>query len=145
MGSSEVVKRKTLCAREDTNPKPLRPKRSALPTKLASFAYPVVRSKGIAPLLTVPKTAVLSVELRARTHYNYIIMRIVFSEHAIERMTLREITELQVFATVKSPQEKQASYRDRTIYKRKFDNRTLEVVTKVEGKNMIIISAYMVK
>lgn len=72
-------------------------------------------------------------------------MRIVFSDHAIERMSFRKITELQVFATVKSPHEKEVSYRDRIIYKRKFGNKTLEVVTKVEDKNMIIISAYMVK
>ncbi len=72
-------------------------------------------------------------------------MRIVFSEHAKQRMTQREITELQVFATIKSPQEKVKSYRDRIIYKRLFKNKTLEVVTKIENKITIIISAYMVK
>ena len=72
-------------------------------------------------------------------------MRIVFSEHAIERLKQRNISELQVFATVKSPQKKEESYRNRIIYKRKINNKTLEVVTTVENKIVIIISAYMVK
>jgi hypothetical protein len=72
-------------------------------------------------------------------------MRIVFSEHATERMNQRDISELQVYATIKSPQEKTKSYRDRTIFRRKIDDKTLEVVTKLENKNIIIISAYMVK
>ncbi len=72
-------------------------------------------------------------------------MRIVFSEHATERMIQREISELQVYTTIKSPQEKVESYRERTIYKRKINTKTLEVITKLENKNIIIISAYMVK
>lgn len=72
-------------------------------------------------------------------------MRIVFSQHAIERMNQREITKLQVFSTIKSPQEKVESYKDRIIYKRKFGAKTLEVVTTVENKTIVIISAYMVK
>ena len=72
-------------------------------------------------------------------------MRIVFSEHATERMVQRGISELQVFSTVKSPQVKAKSYRDRIVFVRKFGNKSLEVVTKMENKNMIIISAYMVK
>ncbi|HCR36290.1 hypothetical protein A2130_03100 [Candidatus Woesebacteria bacterium GWC2_33_12] len=72
-------------------------------------------------------------------------MKIFFSNHAIERLKEREISELQVFVTIKSPQEKNKSYRNRIIYKRKFDTKTLEVVTKMENKVTIIISAYVLK
>lgn len=72
-------------------------------------------------------------------------MRIVFSEHAIERMNQRNISELQVFATVKSPHNISKSYRGRTVYSRKLNSKTLEVITKLENKTTIIISAYMVK
>lgn len=72
-------------------------------------------------------------------------MQIIFSDHAIERMNSRDISKLQVYATIKSPQEKVISYRDRIIYKRKFENKTLEVITKQENGLIIIISAYMIK
>jgi hypothetical protein len=85
------------------------------------------------------------VELRVLMFYNYIIMRIVFSEHATERVKERDISVLQIFATVKSPQNKSESYRGRIIYSRKFGSKTLEVITKLENKVTIIISAYMVK
>jgi hypothetical protein len=72
-------------------------------------------------------------------------MQIIFSDHAVERMHARDILKLEVYATVKSPQEKVKSYRDRTIYTRKFGFKTLEVITKLENNKLVIISAYMVK
>ena len=72
-------------------------------------------------------------------------MQIIFSDHAVERIHARDISRLKVYATVKSPQKKIKSYRDRIIYARKFGIKTLEVVTKLESDNLIIISAYMVK
>ncbi len=72
-------------------------------------------------------------------------MRIVFSDHSIERLKQRNITELQVYTTVKSSEDIIKSYRERTVYRRKFGNKILEVITKHEGKDLIIISAYMIK
>lgn len=72
-------------------------------------------------------------------------MRIVFSEHVVERMKERKISELQVYTTIKSPQITTKSYRDRILFVRKFGNESLEVVAKMEDKNMIIISTYMIK
>lgn len=72
-------------------------------------------------------------------------MRIVFSDHALERIKERRIAKLKIYATVKNPQEKQLSFKGRDIYKRKYGKKTLEVVVKSEGKIIVIISAYMVK
>ena len=69
-------------------------------------------------------------------------MKILISEHARERIKQRKISQLEVYATVKSPQTSDQSYRDRILVRRNFGIKTLEVVTKVEDSCIIIISAY---
>lgn len=72
-------------------------------------------------------------------------MQTHFSDHALERMKERGISKLQVYATIKSPQEKLKSFRDRIIFKRTYKLKTLEVITRLEDNKIVIISAYMVK
>lgn len=60
-------------------------------------------------------------------------------------MKERRISKLQVYATIKKPEAKIESYRDRLIYKRQFKSKTLEVVAKKEAGSIVVISAYMVK
>lgn len=72
-------------------------------------------------------------------------MQIVFSDHAISRIKERRISSLKIYATVKSPQEILSSFKERHIYRRRYGTKTLEVVTKTEGKIIVIISAYMIK
>jgi len=71
-------------------------------------------------------------------------MRIVFSEHAENRIKERGISKLKVVATVKKPDEIWDSYRERKIYRRKFHDYTLEVVVKNENF-LVVISAYVIK
>ena len=72
-------------------------------------------------------------------------MQIVFSDHSLARIKERKITKLQVYATIRNPQQKDTSYRERLVYKRKFRSKILEVITKKEGDTIVVISAYMVK
>lgn len=69
-------------------------------------------------------------------------MKILFSKHAIERIGQRKIPELQIYATIKSPQTTDEGYRNRILVRRNFGTKTLEVVTKVEDSCIIVISAY---
>ena len=72
-------------------------------------------------------------------------MQVVFSDHALARIKERHISKLQVYATIKNPEVKTESYKDRLIYKRQFESKTLEVVAKKEVVSIVVISAYMVK
>ncbi|HTK03832.1 MAG TPA: DUF4258 domain-containing protein [Alphaproteobacteria bacterium] len=72
-------------------------------------------------------------------------MQTIFSDHALTRIKERHISKLKVYATIKNPQEKLASFKDRAIYRRKFGSKTLEVIAKQENKFIVVISAYMIK
>lgn len=69
-------------------------------------------------------------------------MKILISEHARERIKQREISQIEVYATVKSPQTSDESYKNRILLRRNFGSKTLEVIIKVEDSCIIIISAY---
>ena len=72
-------------------------------------------------------------------------MQIIFSDHALARLKERHISKLQVFVTIKKPQQKLKSYRNRLIFRRLLKAKALEVVAKKDGDVIIVISAYMVK
>lgn len=69
-------------------------------------------------------------------------MRIIFSQHAENRLYDRKISKLEIITTIKNPQEVEESFRERTLQRRKFGKKTLEVITKVEKSSIIVISAY---
>jgi len=69
-------------------------------------------------------------------------MRIVFSEHALDRIKERKIPKLKVFATIKNPQNQVESYRGRILIRRNFGSKILEVIIRVEKECIIVVSAY---
>jgi hypothetical protein len=69
-------------------------------------------------------------------------MPIKFSDHAIKQIKRREITEETTIQVVKNPEEIRPSYRDRKLRRSRINDKILEVVTKTEGSQITIITAY---
>lgn len=69
-------------------------------------------------------------------------MKIVFSEHALIRIRERKISKLEVYATIKNPQSKDETYRERILVRRNFGSKILEAVIRIEEKCIMVISAY---
>lgn len=56
-------------------------------------------------------------------------MSIKFSDHATEQLKERRINIKRVVDTIKNPQEKSKSFKNRTLRQRRFGSKILEVVT----------------
>lgn len=69
-------------------------------------------------------------------------MKIEFSKHAEERIKSREISKTRVIETIKNPGKVIVSFRSRQLLQRTYGGKILEVVTKVEGKKVTIVTAY---
>lgn len=69
-------------------------------------------------------------------------MKIVFSEHTKQQNKFRKIPIKYVRSTILDPEEKLSSYRNRQLLRKKFTNKTLEVVTFSEGSIITIITFY---
>jgi Domain of unknown function (DUF4258) len=69
-------------------------------------------------------------------------MEIVYSQHARKRMNERKISKVAVYTTLVNPDKKLLAERDRAIARKKFKNRTLEVIYVVENNKIIIITLY---
>ncbi len=69
-------------------------------------------------------------------------MDIEFSDHAKERNLRRKIPKNRIIQTIKNPSELLGSSRGRKLRRKKFGNKTLEVVTITEGSKIIIITQY---
>lgn len=69
-------------------------------------------------------------------------MEIEFSEHAKQQLTRRRIGQQLVKDVVQNPQKVLPSFRERELFQRRINDRILEVVTKQEGKKVIVITAY---
>lgn len=69
-------------------------------------------------------------------------MKIKFSEHAKSQRIERRIPLNQILQTIKNPQNKDVSYKNRQLLQRKFGGRILEVVTVEEEDSTTVITQY---
>lgn len=69
-------------------------------------------------------------------------MKIEYSAHAKARLKQRKISKNKILQVIKNPSETDFSYRDRRIYRKKFSDIILEVVTTNEDDKLIVVTAY---
>lgn len=72
-------------------------------------------------------------------------MPILFSDHAKQQLQRRKITQKLVIETIRNPESKVSSFRDRKLRQRKIGDKILEVVTKTEGNKITVITGYYLK
>jgi len=72
-------------------------------------------------------------------------MKIKYSDHCVERLKKRRISKLRVESTIQNPDNTLKSFRSRRLLQKHFGDKILEVVTKVEGKKITIITGYYLK
>ncbi|OGM26544.1 hypothetical protein A3D00_03515 [Candidatus Woesebacteria bacterium RIFCSPHIGHO2_02_FULL_38_9] len=69
-------------------------------------------------------------------------MSIKFSEHASNQTKRRNISKIEVIKTIRNPDKIIASFRGRKLRRRLVSSKILEVVTRTEGSEIIVITAY---
>lgn len=69
-------------------------------------------------------------------------MKIIFSDHAKKQKTERKIPKKYFLETIKSPQNRLKSFRDRELLQRSFSGKILEVVILVEEDITTVITQY---
>lgn len=69
-------------------------------------------------------------------------MSIEFSDHALKQIKARKIPKKRVLLTVKQPENKLKSSRNRRLRKRRFGSKILEAVTVTEGSKITVITTY---
>ncbi|KKU09116.1 MAG: hypothetical protein UX13_C0049G0009 [Candidatus Woesebacteria bacterium GW2011_GWB1_45_5] len=69
-------------------------------------------------------------------------MKIKFSEHAGIRLSFRKIPKKRVLLTIGSSDKTLSSFKGRAVFKKRFGLKVLEVVAKMEGDIMIVVTAY---
>jgi hypothetical protein len=69
-------------------------------------------------------------------------MPIKLSDHAIQQIKRRNLTQDLVIDIVGKPEEILTSYRRRKLRRRKIGDKILEVVTRTEGSRITVITAY---
>lgn len=69
-------------------------------------------------------------------------MKIIFSDHAKKQYKERKIARKYILETVKNPQKKIKSFKNRQLFQRKFGNKILEAVIIKEDCDIIIITEY---
>jgi len=67
---------------------------------------------------------------------------IKFSEHASNQTKRRNISKIEVIKTIRNPDKIIASFRGRKLRRRLVSSKILEVVTRTEGSEIIVITAY---
>jgi len=67
---------------------------------------------------------------------------IIFTDHALLKLSQRGISKITVIKTLKSPDYKFPSYSGRIITYKKFDKLYLKVVYKIEDGNIIVITQH---
>lgn len=72
-------------------------------------------------------------------------MPIIFSEHALEQMRRRKISQSKVINVVSYSHQKISSFRDRKLRQMLVGGKLLEVVTKTEGNKITVITAYFLQ
>lgn len=69
-------------------------------------------------------------------------MSIKFSDHAAAQLKERKIPKKRVVDTVKKPETKSKSFKNRTLRQRRFGSKILEVVAVTEDSKITVITAY---
>ena len=72
-------------------------------------------------------------------------MSIKYSDYARNQIKEGKIQVIIVGQTVKNPERKLASSRNRKLRQRQFGSKILEVVTVTEGSRITVITAYYLK
>ena len=72
-------------------------------------------------------------------------MSIKFSDHVTRQLEERKISKKRVIDTVKKPETKSKSFKNRTLRQKEFGSKILEVVTVTEGSRISIVTAYYLK
>lgn len=67
-------------------------------------------------------------------------MKIIFTDHAKERMLLRGITEKMVKQTIAKPETKDKGYKNRLLFFKSFEHGTIKTVCVEKNNFYIIIS-----
>ena len=65
---------------------------------------------------------------------------IIYTDHAIERMSAREITKEMVGETLANPEQTGTGYKSRLLAYKSFGNRRIKVVYTKEDERLVIIS-----
>jgi hypothetical protein len=69
-------------------------------------------------------------------------MSIKLSDHAIQQIKRRDLSDELIIEIVQKPEEILPSFRGRKLRRRQIGDKILEVVTKTEGSKITIITAY---
>ena len=69
-------------------------------------------------------------------------MKIEFSDHAKSRIAFRKISKRRVLAALNKPDKSIDSFKERLVFRKKFTPKVLEVVAKMEGDIMVVVTAY---
>lgn len=72
-------------------------------------------------------------------------MPIKLSDHAIQQIKKRELSEDLIIDVVTKPEEILPSYRGRKLRRRKIGDKILEVVTRTDGSRITIVTAYFLE
>jgi len=67
---------------------------------------------------------------------------IVFSEHAKQRMEQRGIDKKFVIETAEDPDKVDKSFRGHELRQKRFGDKILEVVTKTEKEEIVVVTQY---
>ena len=69
-------------------------------------------------------------------------MSIEFSDHALEQVKSRKIPRKRIIDTIKNPQKKIKSFKNRILRQKQFGSKILEAVTITEGSKITVITVY---
>lgn len=69
-------------------------------------------------------------------------MSIEFSDHSLKQLKARKIPRSRVLSTIKNPEKKLKSFKNRRLRQKRFGSKILEVVTIAEGPRITIVTAY---
>ncbi len=72
-------------------------------------------------------------------------MKIEFSKHARERIKTRRISKNRVVKTIQNSAKILQSFRFRKLFQKNYGDKMLEVVTKIENRKIIVITAYYLR
>ena len=72
-------------------------------------------------------------------------MEVEFSTHALERIKQRKISKHRVIQTINTPTKILSSSYERSLCRKQFGSKILEVVIKNEATKIIIITAYYLR
>jgi hypothetical protein len=74
--------------------------------------------------------------------YLVIVVKVIFSNHAKERLKQREIPSHKVVSTVRNSEKVLISFRARKLFRKRFGDKMLEVIAVEENSVFEVITAY---